>query len=131
MRLVCARRFSCPQGSTAALQPLGAALGGGGGHPDPPPPQQGLPLTATSLCPPAAGGLCRLQIRAACGRSSSIQRQVSSGVIRGEVGVPHMAQHGSCSLRTGPGTAWHSQIRAPWAVGGGQGEQQRTHPQGQ
>lgn len=40
MRLVCARRFSCPQGSTAALQPLGAALGGGGGHPDPPPPSR-------------------------------------------------------------------------------------------
>lgn len=39
--------------------------------------------------------------------------------------MPHMAQHGSCSLRMGLGTAWHSQIRAPWAVGGGQGEQQK------
>lgn len=28
MRLVCARRFSCPQGPTAALQPVGHCWGG-------------------------------------------------------------------------------------------------------
>lgn len=56
MRLVCARRFSCPQGSTAALQPLGAALGRGVVATLTPPPPSRASLSQPPLSVPLLQG---------------------------------------------------------------------------